>query len=168
MEAVVDGHGIPQITLPASIKAEVKRTGGKHALEALEDHVQVANARAKLSALTQRAGDKIKKMNANIGAVVRDIPNQLATVILSGAAGAYFGHLAYNYLRGYFGPASYAPDGIVIGTGLAVAYLGASSRVPTKLEKYASTASLRSALVGGGGGMAIAGVAHTYLTWIAA
>lgn len=154
----------PTITLPSDVLAAVKKGGGASAVQSLQASVALANMRAKLSSLTQKATAKIGEMNSNVRATVRDLPNQALTVVLSGGAGAALGWYGYGYMRTYFGATSYAPDIIGPAIGVVIGYIGA--QVKDKPGK--PMASVRAAAVGFGGGIALTSLTRTYQTFLAA
>lgn len=157
---------IPTVSLPPEVKAAIKKHAGEAGLRQTETQLAMAHLHAKLKAVTTRAVDKIGEMNANVRGVVRDLPNQAATVVLSGGAGAALGWFGYGYLRTYFGATSYAPDAIVPIVGLAIGYLGA--QVKDRPDKPGGNASIRAASIGLGGGTAFASLVRTYQTFVAA
>lgn len=159
------GEAPPQVTLSKDTLKAVK-AGGPQAVEAVQADLAKQNTKQKLAAMARVAGAKLQEMNANVKRTVGELPQQAVAVLVGGGAGAYVGFVSYNYLRGYFGAASFAPDIIVPLVGIGIGYAGA--QLKDKADAPGARAPIRAGLIGVGGGMTLMSLARSYQTYVMA
>lgn len=158
---------IPHVALPAEVQAQIKKSSGKLGLETVKAQMAAAYDRTHLKAVVNKASDTIAKSYTNVKNAVREVPANALTTVGAAAVGAYAGYRAYEALSTYFAdPAkptevSWAPDAIVLIGGAAVAYIGA--QLKDAKDQPGSAAGARSALIGLGGGMIVAGGYEAYV-----